>query len=92
MTSQTTNFNVTNLKQIAFGVAQEDNSVPLLYTNGDSSETGGWAAQYGFGFNRHPACHWTRGVVRATGISVQGVLRDTKTSFRDYGFGKSTVT
>lgn len=41
MTSQTANFHVTYLMQIAFGVTQENNSVPLLHTNGDSSETGG---------------------------------------------------
>lgn len=91
MTIQRAHFHVTYLMQIAFGVAQENNSMPLLYTNGDSSETGGWALQYGFGFNWLPARHWAWGVVRATGISVQGVLQDTKTRFRDFGFGKTVI-
>lgn len=92
MTSQTANFHVTYLMQIAFGVTQENNSVPLLDTNGDSSETGEWTVPYDFSFNRLLARHWTRGVVRATGISVQGVLWETKTSFRDFGLGNTIVT
>lgn len=83
MTSHTVHVGVKYLMQIAFGVTQEDNAMPLLHTDGHSGKTGRWVVQYRFGFNRLPARHRTGGVVWAARVSIQGVLVDTKTCFHD---------
>lgn len=56
-------------------VSQEGDAVPLSHADGHGGEMGSRRLPHGFGFQRRPARHRARGVVRAAGISVQGVLQ-----------------
>lgn len=60
--------------QIPFGVSQEDNGMSQLDADSHSSKTGRGAIQYGFNFHSDPTGHRAGGVVRATGVGIQGVL------------------
>lgn len=57
-----------------FGVSQESDAVSLCDTDCHCGEMGSGGVPHSFSFQRYPARHWTWGVVRATGISLQGVL------------------
>lgn len=68
------------LVQSPLGVSQEGDAVSVSDTDGHGGETGGGRVPYGFCFQRCPARHRTRGVVRATGIRLQGILQNQTTT------------
>lgn len=62
------------LVQSPFGVSEEGDAVSLSDADCHGSESGSWGVPHCFSFQRCPAGHWAGGVVRATGIRLEGIL------------------
>lgn len=62
------------LVQVPSGVSQEGDGLTLPHADGHGGEAGRGAVQDGLCFHRHPAGHGAGGVVRTTGVGLQGVL------------------
>lgn len=67
----------THPVKLPLTVTQESNGVSILYSNCHSCQLNPWPFQNGCGFQRYTAGHGAGCMIRATGISIQGVLQAT---------------